>query len=386
MAMRETLRRTLGLTTLVVAAVLPTSGEAEAPEVEVTLRAVVPPDAEEALERAREAYALGDWQEALAAYGEAERAGARTGSMLYRMGYCHAATGNPAEARRYQREALRYFEDRIARKTGGIDPFYFAAAACINTLEEPERGAEFARKGVEAAEAGTLGEMDGEEWFRLGRLYGFLLEAPDVADREARVERQMEAYRRASDLLAAEGSRNHTYRFLAAYEVGRWAREQGDRETAVEYFSRASSQDLTSVPVATALNELAVEACRAGELELAAKAWLGIRGPGSMKTPAQYGLKLARKGASLGELPTEYQGRPIAGMGRADLEQGMMETGEILRTEAMARAAQEDSGQDPEVVEAARRSFIALALSYLIQGHDIRMFVLGNQMAPLIFR
>ncbi|MGD8376220.1 MAG: hypothetical protein PVF68_08770 [Acidobacteriota bacterium] len=384
--MREILRRALTLAALVLAVAVPAAGKEEPPEAEAVPRAVVPPDAEEALERAREAYALGDWEEALAAYGEAERAGARTGSMFYRMGYCHGTTGNAAEARRYQRDAVRYFEDRIARKTGGIDPYYFAAAACINTLEEPERGIAFARKGVEAAEAGTLGEMDGEEWFRLGRLYGFLLEAPDVMDRDGRVERQMRAYRRASDLLAAEGSRNHTYRFLAAFEVGRWAREQGDRETAIEYFSRASSQDLSSVPTATALNELAMEACRAGELEQAAKAWLGIRGPGSMKTPAQYGLKLARKGSQLGDLPTEYQGQAIAEMDRAGLEQGMMATGEILRTEAVARQAQENSGQDPEAVEAARRAFVALALSYLIEGHDIRMFVLGNQMAPLIFR
>ena len=31
-------------------------------------------------------------------------------------------------------------------------------------------------------------------------------------------------------------------------------------------------------------------------------------------------------------------------------------------------------------------AFVALALSYINQGHDLRMFVLSNQLAPLIFR
>jgi hypothetical protein len=71
MAMREILRRALTLAALVLAVAVPAAGKEEPPEAEAVPRAVVPPDAEEALERAREAYALGDWEEALAAYGEA---------------------------------------------------------------------------------------------------------------------------------------------------------------------------------------------------------------------------------------------------------------------------------------------------------------------------
>ena len=95
--------------------------------------------------------------------------------------------------------------------------------------------------------------------------------------------------RRTSPAAAeAERSKNRTYRVLASLAVAEAAREAGDLEEAILYFGRASNLDPLSLQAARPLQEIALEACREGDLETAADAWLNIRGPGEMKTPAQY--------------------------------------------------------------------------------------------------
>ena len=179
---------------------------------------------------------------------------------------------------------------------------------------------------------------------------------------------------------------NRTYVVLAATAVGEAARRDEDIMMAIEYYGRASGVDPTTLAPAEALGELALAASRRGDLQEAAAAWQSIRGPGHLKTPAQYGLKLARKAIAHGELPRSFEDRPIAGLDRAVLERGILDASNVLREEAIAAAAAVSSGLDPEEVKQSRGLFLALSLEYVNQEGDLRTFILANQLAPLIFR
>ena len=346
----------------------------------------VPAEAEPFLEKGGELYEAGKCREAMEAFRQAEAAGARSGQLFYRMGYCVGVLGDAAAALRSRRRAIPYLEHRIETEAGGVDPYYYLAALYFNDLDDREQGARIAHRGIEAHTSGALGDLDGEQFFRLGRLYGFALEASAAEDRAALERRRTQAYRAAADGLRRQRSPNRTYRILAAMAVGDAAQAEGDTVTAIEYYGRASLTDPMSPAAAEALQVIALAASRRGDLEEAAAAWLAIRGPDALKTPAQYGLRLARRALAYGELPDTLQDEPIAGLDAAGLERGILEAAQVLRAAAAAAAAGEEAGPDPEEVKRQRGIFLALCLALLNQGHDLRTFVLANQLAPLIFR
>jgi hypothetical protein len=334
-------------------------------------------------------YRAGDCAGALESFRGAEAAGARSGLLFYQIGYCRALGGDAEGGLEAKRRAVPYFERSIEAGRGGIDPYYYLAAICFNDLQDRGRAVAVAQRGMAAHASGAFGPLGGEELFRLGRLIGFVLDAdPQHAD-PALVRRQTAAYRQAADVLRRSPAANRPYLILAATTVAERAREAGSRDVAIRYYGYASNADPMQEPPARALLGIALEAVSRGDLRQAADAWAAIRGPGDAKTTAQYGLRLARKALEHpAPLPDSLAGAPIASLDRAALERGLLAAADVLRAaaRAAAEAVSDESVPDAEEVERQGALFLALALAYLRQGHDIRMFVLSNQLTPLIFR
>jgi hypothetical protein len=133
-----------------------------------------------------------------------------------------------------------------------------------------------------------------------------------------------------------------------------------------------------------ALNDIAREALAIGDYPTALAAWEAIRGPDDAKTAAGYGMRLVRRAAAYGPLPSKYEGKEIASLDKAALERGILATAEVLRAPAAGGA---DPGA-PGAPAAAEQegSFLALLIAYLNQDQDLRGFVLQNQLVPLVFR
>jgi tetratricopeptide (TPR) repeat protein len=373
-------------TALVPAAGLHAAGEkAPAPE------EVLPEAARGHLDGGRELYRRGDYREALEAFRAAEAAGARSGLLFYQMGFCHKSLGDAAAEREYKEKSIPYFQRQIDDGLGGVDPYYYLAAVYYQDMGEREKGDEVVRKGVAAHRAGRLGEdLPGESLFRLGRLYGFALTGatpgapPAIADPEraaALEEQRLEAYRRAAHDLLRDRQANRVYLFLSLDEVAAAAVKAGRWDEAIEAYGTASSADPLRPEPGQALLGLGRDLAGRGDMERAVQAWRAIRGPGNVKNQANYALRLGRQVVAHGDLPADLDGRPIAALDRSTLERGILDAAQFLR--------EAESGQfsaDPQEVHRQRGLFLALMMSYLEKGNDVRGFTVQHQLVPLVFR
>jgi len=373
--------------------IAPAPGAASpAPETDFT--EVVPAAAQADLAAASDQYRRGDYAGALEALTRAESAGAKTGLLYYQMGFCQRMLNNPNANLDRKRRAAGYFGASIAAGTTEVDPYYYLAATYLQDLGDMAKGYEVAAKAVEARRSGKFNrDLPGDAYFRLGRLYGFSLQANQGAlaspDPEVKASvlqlaaEQVELYRLAAEKLESDPVANKVYLILALNEVGGAARNAGDLAAATAAYGRASDLDPLQETPGYALNDMGREACVAGDYPAALAAWEAIRGPDEAKTAAQYGLRLVRRAVDYGVLPTQFEGKEIASLDQATLERGILAAAEALRA---AAAEADPNAPTSEAPGEQQGTFLALLIAYMNQGLDVRGLVLQNQLVPLVFR
>ena len=339
-------------------------------------------------------YRAGKYREAVVSFQGAMAAGARTGLMYYRIGYCHEVLGDHQANLDYKRRAVPYLSRQIEDGKDGVDPYYYLAATYYNDLAQPDQGDRVAGRAMEAYEAGRFGDdLDAEELFRLARLSGFALEAlsrpgkaggaANAVRRQELQRRQVFTFRRSVQALEKQEPRNRSYLVLALNEMALITEQAGNVMEAVRLYGHASRTDPTDADAGRALTRIGMLAIDQGDLALAEAALLNVRGPHDLKSPAQYALRLVRKASAHGDLPTRYQEQPISGLDRLSLEQGILEAAVTLR---MGEAAADVDAAGAEEFRRQQGIFYAMMITYLRQGFALREFTVANQLVPLVFR
>jgi tetratricopeptide (TPR) repeat protein len=346
-----------------------------------------PPAAEPALERGEASYQKGDYAAALEAFQQAEGAGARFGMLFYRMAYCQGALGQKDEQLALLGRAVPYFEAEIEKGRGGVDAYYYLAAIYLQDLPDGDRAEKVVARAVEADKAGKLGaELDGDGWFRLGRLYSFAVELADPGKPDEDLEaRRLHAYGQAAEMLVRTRGANQVYLQLALQEVAQAALRDRRWKDAIAALSRSSMSDPMRPEPALELLRLGRDLSRQGDLELALEAWKGIRGPDGPKTQANYGVHLLRAIQAYGDLPAMVGGQAVRQMDVPTLERGILDAASFLKSASPEAEATGGFSADPEEVKRQRGIFLALMLVYFERGNDLRTFTVQHRLVPLVF-
>ena len=342
---------------------------------------------EAAVDPAQALYNAGKYAEALPLL-EQSAAKARTGTLLYEIGYARGAVGTAhgtdghgaegaapgAEKKRLWAEAEPLLEQEIASPGGAtLDRYYYLTVINVDQ-GELEKVKEYAYQAVNQIEKGPeAGKLGGEDWFRLGRLHEFLDEPSEA---EA-------AYRRAVSAFRERPATNPSYQALALASVA-------TRDLQARRFSEAAAafdQALVLSPdlghVTPYLHGIAL--LGAGRFNDAATAFTRDR-DAETATDSQYAADLARKAEAAGGLdPQDIDGVPIEGMGGDLLDGRIREAAKTFRDLRTKNSFKTGDALPAELIPAQKR-FCALLREKFLQDHLMQEFCLREGIADLVRR
>jgi tetratricopeptide (TPR) repeat protein len=328
-------------------------------------------------ERAIELYDRGSYAEAQALLEQIDAAGAASGPMLYRLYFCRRVAEHP-QAQATLERARTKLEIEASDAAVLEIPFYLVNA--YQNLGLPDSARLAAEQAIERVATGGIPQpATALEKFRLAKLHADLGRVEDAA-----------TWYEAAISAFGEDERYGPYRQWAARFLAEHAPDTTDHAAlAARYLELRAAGTLS----AAEHDRGAVALARLGRYAEAADAWrqaeLANIAEGDR---ARYARDLALMAVQLGGLPErDPAGTPFVRLGREQLET-------LLRTQAERAGATLQAAQAVEKTDAAERErlkaemrtiqglFVAAALEYTLDGHDIRATAFTAGFAPLIRR
>ncbi|HXV78115.1 MAG TPA: hypothetical protein VD788_17525 [Candidatus Polarisedimenticolaceae bacterium] len=329
-------------------------------------------------ERAVELYDAGRYAEAGEILERLEAEGKLDGGLIYRLYYCRRQANDPRATETLSRSIEPLEREAAGAKT--LEPSFYLVNAYQNLGRRAEM-LEAARNATRRVETGALDEpATGLERFRLGKLYA-------DSDNPEQAERWFRSAIDSFD-LAADASNAAYDRWASGYLAdAAFARE--DYVAAAQYYGRLVER---GEPTTTGLDRLATARARAGLYQEAGKAWrqAELLDPANANR-ARYCYRLAEAAARLpGVSAAAPDGRLWTQLSADELTRTMQEQAAAVkavheRIEAAKPLDQEERSRFRTELEQARPVFVAAALEFALQGHNIRETAFFGGYAPLIF-
>jgi tetratricopeptide (TPR) repeat protein len=320
-------------------------------------------------------YSQGNCTEALPIMEKAAET-AKSGTLLYKIGYCKGAAGGAqAEGRKkLWADARPLLEQEIAAPDGAtLERLYYLTVICSDQLQLEPMG-KYARQAVDTFEKGPdPNKLTGDDWFRLGRLHDFLQEA---SEGEA-------AYRRAVSAYGKTPAANPSYHALALVQVA-------NQEFTDHHYVDAADDYTQALKLVPSLNQVrpfqnGVALLGAGRFDEAVTAFGLDREPKTV-TESQYAADIARKAKEAGGLvKADADGTPIDGMPTDGLDARIKEAGKAFRAAREKNSWKPGDTLSAEVATAQRR-FISLLRERLLQTGEVQEFCLKEGVADLVRR
>ena len=336
-------------------------------------------------------YNQGRYAETLPLLRAAVESGPADGRTRYRLGFCLLAVeGDGVGLMEQWNEAEKLLEGEIAEPEGAtLERLYFLAKINTDQLED-DRRIGFARRAVKEYEFGpNPNALDGEDWFRLGRMHEFLGESSEA---EA-------SYRRALSKLTGDPAVNPVYLSLANVWIASLDFGEGRYREAAEGYDRAAALTPGQSwidPYAFALALLASgrfdeSIDRFGEVRQAVIGGAADNpqsggGNDRLIVEAQYGADLARKAREV--RPVEETDRDGVRIGRLSddaLTERVLEAAKGLR-DAREKYSLRPGESLPQEVAEYQRWFVALVREKMVRDRQIQDFCLRQGIADLIRR
>ncbi len=301
---------------------------------------------------------------------------ARTGTLLYQLGYCiFAVEGNDDERRSHWEEAIPLLEKELSGPEGAtLDRLYYLAAIHMShgDLDAMRR---FSRRAVDEIEKGPdLISLDGEDWFRLARIHDWLNEPSEA---EA-------AYRRAVSAFSADGpAGNPAYQTLALAHVAdldflnlRYRSAAGSYDEALKLVP--GSEEVR--PFNHGLSLLAI-----GQFADATDRFMEDRDPTTMEE-SRLAADIARLADEAGPLLEEdFDGMKLGRMPMGTLQNRILESGGAFRQVRNRHSYKSGDPLGPELLQRQTR-FISLVRERLIRTREIQAFLEREGLAELVRR
>ena len=277
-------------------------------------------------------YDQGKYAEAMPLLKEATDAGLQDGILLYQLGYCREVAEHKPDVRK---ETWKQAEPLLAREisqTGGatLERLYYLTVISSDQGVY-DRMTQYARQAVEQYEKGPdPNALNGDDWFRLGRLHDFLQESSEA---EA-------AYRRSASVFSKSKGGNGSYHSLALLAVRRF-------DDAIARF---------------------------------------VADHGDSNVESQYGADLARKMKDVAPLEAnDIDGASFGGIPDDVLP---VRVGEAAKAFRAAREKNKFRPGDPLPAEVAlyQKRFVALLGEYFVRTKSLQEFCLKEGIADLVRR
>ena len=333
-------------------------------------QAAAPADPGEAL------YNQGKYSEALPLL-EASAATAKTGTLLYQIGFAKGALAGPTGPgvrKPYWTEAKPLLEAEIATPGGAtLERLYYLTVIAFDETNLP--GMEkYAGQAVDTIEKGPdPNSLSGEDWFRLGRLHDFLRQPSEA---EAAYRRALAAFRKVPAI-------NPAYQALTLVRVADIDFDSRRFDLAATGYQEA----LALVPTLDQVKpfRLGLALFGTGRADESIAAFKQDRDPATM-TESQYGADLAQKAKEVGGLNiADADGAAIMAMDLDALDTRIRDAAREYRT---AREKNSYKPGDPLPAEVAQyeKRFISLMRERFVQTQDVQEFCLKEGIADLVRR
>jgi tetratricopeptide (TPR) repeat protein len=326
------------------------------------------------LRQAGALYDQGKYGEALPLFQKAREAGLKDGVLFYQLGYCRESVeGKPEGRREIWSEAEPLLAREISQPKGATLERLYDLAVIHADRREWDTMKQYARQAIEQFEKGpNPNDLDGGDWFRLGRLHDLMVEPSEA---EA-------AYRRSVSDFARAKEGSAIYRSLALAKVAELDFQIARYRVAAEEFDEAVKLFPANVQVRPFLHGLALLAVNRFDDAI-------VRfGADSTETntESQYAADLARKAKDVAPLDD----KDTDGALLRSLPDGVLQ-GRVRDAAKAYRAAREKNSYRPgdalpAEVALYQKRFVALAGEYVIRSRGLQEFCVREGIADLVRR
>ncbi len=325
--------------------------------------------------RAETLYNEGKYTDALPLL-RAQAESARTGTLLYQLGYCiYAVEGNDDERRSRWEEAIPLLEKELSGPEGAtLGRLYYLASIHMNQgdLDAMQR---ISRRAVDEIEKGPhLTSLDGVDWFRLARIHDWLNE-PSQAEA---------AYRRAVSAFSVDGPvDNPAYQTLALALVGDLDFLNLRYRSAADNYNKAlelvpGNKEIR--PFNHGISLLAID-----QFADATARFIEDRDP-KTREESRLAAEIARLSEEAGPLIEEdFDGMKLGRMPMGTLQNRILESGEALRQVRNRHSYKTGDPLVPELLERQKR-FISLVRERLTRTREVQAFLEREGLAELVRR
>ena len=321
-------------------------------------------EAKKAAEEGARLYEKGDYEAAQPLLEKAVQKGVKDGETFYQLAYLYTLKNSSDKARELQAKAEPLLAKRAASDKGTVKDSYYLTALYASQQRSPEMR-QAAQDGIK--KFGNRTDLQGEDLFRLGRLYQF---AGDSAGAAA-------AYRKAVEALGRDANANpilHALALTADAQTDLLSRRYSE---AAEKLEKAATLNPKSAPPAY---QRALMQLGAGDYASAAQRFAEVRDESTV-SEAQYGADVARHlqgvGGRLEKMP---DGKPFLEMDNPAVDAAMAEASRAYREIRSAEKA------DPAKLQETEKLFFSLAAEWMLRGNSLRESSLGGNYADLIRR
>src|SRR3989442_1200755 len=319
-------------------------------------------------------YDQGKYAEAMPLLKEATDAGLQDGILLYQLGYCREVAEHKPDVRK---ETWKQAEPLLAREisqTGGatLERLYYLTVISSDQGVY-DRMTQDARQAARQYDNGPdPNALNGDDWFRRGRLHDFLQESSEA---EA-------AYRRSASVFSKSKGGNGSYQSLALAKVGDFDMNAGRYSSAAEEFDEALKLFPANQQIRPFRHALALLAVRRFDDAIARF----VADHGDSNVESQYGADLARKMKDVA--PLEANDIDGASFGSIPDDVLPVRVGEAAKAFRAAREKNKFRPGDPLPAEVAlhQKRFVALLGEYFVRTKSLQEFCLKEGIADLVRR
>ncbi|HEV8374767.1 MAG TPA: tetratricopeptide repeat protein [Candidatus Polarisedimenticolia bacterium] len=309
-------------------------------------------------------YDRGEYDAARPLLEKAVAKGMKDGRIWYQLAYIYDQKGDAAKAADFRQKAEPLLSQRVSSAGGTVEDAY-----CLTALYNSQQRLEEVRKTAQAGlkKFAARRDLDGEDWFRLGRLHQFAGNGELAAG----------AYRKASEKMEMEKDASPVLFALALVSDAGTDLQSRRFDDAARKLEKAESINPKSPPAAY---DVALAELGARRYAKARESFARVRDEATV-SEAQYGVDVARHlEACGGALDKNLEGKPLLEMDNPSLEAALASAATSFR-EAKAKA-----GDGSDATREKERHFFSLAAEWMIRGNSLRETSLGGNYADLIRR
>jgi tetratricopeptide (TPR) repeat protein len=319
-------------------------------------------------------YSQGKYAEAMPLLRQAREAGLKDGILLYQLGYCRESVeGKPDGRREIWNEAQPLLAREVSRPGGATLERLYDLSVIHSDRHEWDTMKQYARQAIEQFEKGpNPNDLDGEDWFRLGRLHDLMIEPSEA---EA-------AYRRSVSAFARDKGSSAIYRSLSLAKVAEFDFQIARYRLAADEFDEALKLFPANAQVRPFLHGLALLAVHRFDDAIAR---FGADASDT-NTESQYAADLARKAMVVAPLDDkDTDGALLASLPEVVLQSRVKDAAKAYRA---AREKNSYRPGDPLPAEVAvhQKRFVALVEEYVLRTREMQEFCMREGIADLVRR